>query len=256
LLGPLVLTRGDKSVVIRASKAGLVLALLLARDQERVSVDDLVDELWGDHPPRSALTTLQTHVYHLRRMLANELDVPHPEQMLVTSPPGYFFATDGLELDVAKFSRLVEQGREFLHVGAYEQAHTTLVQAEALWQGPAFAGIPTGTALQGHVAYLHELRLGAVELCIRAQRRMSRHAQLIPQLRSLVAQHPLHEGFHAQLIDALSSCGRRAEALAAYRSLWRILDTELGVEPAPDVQRLHQQVLAGGHGCLTDAPAS
>lgn len=253
LLGSLVLSNSTKSVVLRISKAGLVLALLLARRGELVSVDALTDELWGDSPPRSALTTLQTYVYHLRKMLRAELDVDRPEDVLVTSPPGYLLAVDNAELDADKFLQLFQLGSQLVAKKEYEQADFCLAEALALWRGPVFAGIPTGPVLQGHISYLEESRLAAVSLRIQAQRELSRHAELIPQLRSLVAEHPLHEGFHAHLIDALRTCGRRAEALEAYQRLWRILDTELGVEPAPNLKQLHMEVLRGDSGVLAEA---
>ncbi|MPQ97197.1 transcriptional regulator [Modestobacter sp. I12A-02628] len=255
LLGPLVLSDGSKSLVLRASKVGLVLALLLARRNELVSVDSLIDELWGDDPPRSALTTLQTYVYHLRKMLHAELGVPRPEDVLVTSPPGYLLAVDEQAVDVGAFVQLFRRGSAHMGRGEHQQAETCLGEALALWRGPAFAGIPTGPGLRGHISYLQEMRLAALGLHIQAQQELARHAELIPQLRSLVAEYPLHEGFHAHLIEALYTCGRRAEALQAYQTLWRVLDTELGVEPAPDVQRLHQQVLLGDREVLAHVAA-
>jgi DNA-binding SARP family transcriptional activator len=188
-------------------------------------------------------------------MFERELGIDRPERVLATTQPGYVFAVDRWESDVDAFTDLFRRGSRHLNRGEHELADARLFEATALWRGPAFAGIPTGPVLDGHVTYLHEMRLAAIGLRIQAQQLLSRHAEVVPQLRALVARHPLHEGFHAQLIEALGACGRRAEALAAYRGLWRVLDDELGVEPSPRLQRLHQDVLRGGGEVLAHAVA-
>jgi SARP family transcriptional regulator, regulator of embCAB operon len=248
VLGQVELSNGSKSLTLRRSKASQVLSLLVARTNEIVSVDTLIDELWGEQIPRSALTTLQTYVYHLRKMLTHDLRVPEAERVLVTRPPGYSIAVDESTVDVNAFGRLIKEGTQHLVDGDDEFAAGRLVEALNLWRGPAFAGMRTGRVLEAHCTYLNEMRLAAIGLRIEAHQRLGRYWELIPELRSLVAKNPLNEGFHAQLIGALCKCGRRAEALQAYQCLWHVLDSELGVEPAPDIQRLHHEVLVHGRG--------
>jgi DNA-binding SARP family transcriptional activator len=223
-----------------------VLSLLVARSNETVSVDTLIDELWGEQVPRSALTTLQTYVYHLRKMLTHDLRVPEAERLLVTRPPGYAIVVDQSAVDVSAFGRLVKEGTRHLVDGDNDLAAGRLSEALNLWRGPAFAGMRSGRVLEAHATYLEETRVAAIGLRIEAHQRLGRYWELIPELRSLIAKNPLNEGFHAQLIGALCRCGRRAEALQAYQRLWHVLDSELGVEPAPAVQRLHHEVLAHG----------
>lgn len=248
ILGQVELVTDHTSMVLSRSKAGQVLSLLVARGNETVSVETLISELWGQQVPRSALTTLQTYVYHMRKMLANRLGCQDAERVLITRSPGYLIAVDEDAVDAMVFERLVKEGSRQLAEGDGECASARLAEALRLWRGDAFAGMPIGSALEAHVTYLNELRLAAIGMRIEAQQRLGRYRELIPELRALVLENPLNEGFHAYLIDALRRCGRRAEALQAYRRLWTILDAELGVEPEPDVQRLHHDVLVGGRG--------
>jgi DNA-binding SARP family transcriptional activator len=246
LLGPLEIAMDDEStVILSASKLGQVLGLLLIRSNEIVSVDSLLQELWGDEPPRSALTTLQTYVYHARRMFARE-GFAATRTLLVTRPRGYLIEVEPDEVDAKVFERLIKQGRALLDESRTEEASDRLRTALDMWRGPALASISVGEVLQAHVAHLGELRIRAVELRIQAEKQLGRHRELIPELRSLVVAYPLNEWFHGQLINALYRAGRRAEALQAYQSLRRILKEELGVEPTAEIQRLQQEVLNPG----------
>jgi DNA-binding SARP family transcriptional activator len=147
-------------------------------------------------------------------------------------------------IDVALFGQHVRQARTLLEGGRPEQAAARLDQAFDLWRGPVLSGMKTGTVLAAHLTYIDELRYTATELHVEASKRLGRYREIIPRLRLMVAENPLNENFHAQLIQALHKCGRRAEALQAYRNLWRILDIELGVEPAPELQLLQHELLA------------
>ncbi|WP_307868511.1 AfsR/SARP family transcriptional regulator [Umezawaea beigongshangensis] len=220
-----------------------VLALLSLR-HEVTSVDLLVRELWDDRPPRSALTTLQTYVYHTRRMFERESLTRSGRPLLVTRPPGYELRVSVDEVDAALFERSVAEGRALLDAGRAEDASKILREALALWRGPALANISGGDVLRGHISHLEELRIRALELRIEADCASGRRRDLIPELRALVVAYPLNEWFHCQLIDGLRHGGRRAEALRAYQDLRRILDEELGLEPMAEVRRLHLDLLA------------
>ncbi|KPM56368.1 transcriptional regulator [Frankia sp. CcI49] len=243
VLGRVEIANGTASTALARSKIGHMLSLLLAMNNETVSVDMLIDELWGEQVPRSAQATLQTYVYMARKMFTESLRVPNAQRLLVTQPPGYMLAADQDAIDSVVFERLVREGSESLERGDPESTVVTLTDALKMSRGCPFAGMPTGTALKAHVTYLQELRLTALGLRIDAREQLGRHRDIIPELRSLVAEHPLNEGFHAQLIKSLLRCGRRAEALQAYQRLWQILDAELGLQPTPEVQRLHHEVL-------------
>jgi len=122
-----------------------------------------------------------------------------------------------------------------------------LRRALALWRGPALADVTLGRALEAHVIHLEEQRIRALELRIQADMELGLHRELVGELRFLVATNPLNEWFHRQLIWTLGHCGRRSEALQAYQQLRRTLNEELGLDPSPDLQRLHQEVLSVGH---------
>ncbi|MGW1375042.1 AfsR/SARP family transcriptional regulator [Streptomyces sp. NPDC002446] len=243
VFGQVEISHEAQSLIVGRSKVGQMLSLLLARNNETVSVDTLIAELWGERVPRSALTTLQTYVYHARKSLANGLRLQKTERILVTRPSGYLIAVDDSALDASRFEELVAQGSGFLGSGDAESAATRISEALRLSRGPAFAGMPIGKVLDAHITYLQELRLNAIGIRIEAHQRLGRHRELVPELRTLVSENPLNEGFHAQLIGTLHHCGRRAEALQAYQRLWRILDAELGVQPSSEVQDLYQKLL-------------
>ncbi|SCF16929.1 DNA-binding transcriptional activator of the SARP family [Micromonospora purpureochromogenes] len=245
VLGPLeIITDDDRPIDVSPSKTGQVLALLIARCPDAVAVDTLIRELWGEKPPRSAVTTLQTYIYHGRRMLARELS-PLGQDLVSTRAPGYAMRIAAHDVDVNVFERLVQRARELLVDDEPEAALRELRTALDLWRGPAFAGLAVGEVLAAHIAHLDEVRLQATHLRITAERRLGRHLELVAELRALVAAHPLNESFHAQLIEVLYESGRRAEALQAYQNLRGILARELGVEPTVQVQRLQLTVLQG-----------
>ncbi|MCG8916576.1 AfsR/SARP family transcriptional regulator [Actinokineospora sp. PR83] len=223
------------------SKISQILAVLLVQNGETVGVDTLIEELWGENVPRSALTTLQTYVYHARKMFA---EIPEGRGLLLTRPSGYAMDVADEAIDVKVFERLVCLARQRLHAGQPEAAIESIEQAVDLWQGPVLAGMALGRVLDAHITYITEFKFSATELWVAASRRLGRDREVVPRLRLLVAENPLNESLHAQLIRSLHRCGRRAEALAAYRNLWRILDRELGVEPAPELQLLQHELLA------------
>jgi DNA-binding SARP family transcriptional activator len=236
----------DKSLPINSSKTGQVIALLLARRHEIVSTQTLIEELWGESPPRSAMTTLQTYVYHARKLFSRESVTTAGRDLLITRSPGYLIQLEKHEVDAWVFEETLERGRVHLRSGRPEPAADLFREALQLWRGPAFASIQPGSVLQAHATYLAELRIRATHLRLQAEQAMGQYEDIIPELRSLVISHPLNESFHAQLIDALHRSGRRAEALHAYQDLRRVLDRELGISPSPEVQLLQVALLDEG----------
>jgi len=243
VLGHVTVVYKENLLTLSKSKVGQTLSLLIARLNETVSVETLIDELWEMNAPRSVQTTLQTYVYHARRMLLR-LGCDEAKERLVTRPSGYVLVADEDTLDADVFRHLAQKGTRHLDRGETDLGAERLSEALGLWRGPAFAGIPVGPILDAHVTYLNELRLNATSRWIEAHKRLGHHRELIPELRSLVSENPLNESFHALLIGTLHECGRRAEALQAYHRLCRILDTELGVRPGPEVQRMYDAVSA------------
>jgi SARP family transcriptional regulator, regulator of embCAB operon len=226
-----------------APKLRSVLALLLLQGNRVVHLETLIEELWGAAPPLSAVTTVQTYIYHLRRFFVAEHLDPPTSRLLSTKPLGYIFHTEPEQVDAEIFERLVRQGRDLMEQDHARQASDLLRDALEMWTGPALADVPQGDLLRGHAIHLQEQRINALELRIEADISLGRERELIPELSSLVCAHPLNEWFHGQLIAALSHAGRRSEALLAYQNLRRLLSQELGVDPSSLLQRLQLEVL-------------
>lgn len=261
VLGPLELRTDHGADTPRGPKVRQILALLAMRAGHTVALDSFVAELWDGEPPRSGLTTLRTHLYHLRSALAAGDGSGRSEgiarDLLVTRPSGYLLRLPDEDVDARRFLRLAEEGRARFRAGHAGAAADTLAAALDLWRGPCLQDVVQGRLLAAHASRLEDLRLCALELRIEADLRLGRHHELVGELRDLTASHPLHEWFHARLMVALHRSGRRGEALHAFRALRGVLDEELGLEPSPELQRLHAAILAGREdaGCDGAVPA-
>jgi DNA-binding SARP family transcriptional activator len=243
ILGTLEVACDDRPVELRRAKPRALLAMLLLHPNQVVSVDRLIDGLWGDYPPASAANTLQGYVSHVRRVLHDDPGSgPRPE--LRTQSPGYVLAVAPEQVDACQFERLVDEGRRALASRRPERAAYLLDQALSLWRGPAlvdFAGQPFA---RSETARLEELRLEATEAHADAELDLGHHQQLVGQLQVLVSQHPLRERSWGQLMVALYRCGRQGEALRAFQDARRILGDELGIHPSPTLRRLEADILA------------
>uniref|UniRef100_A0AAU2A1B7 Tetratricopeptide repeat protein n=1 Tax=Streptomyces sp. NBC_00093 TaxID=2975649 RepID=A0AAU2A1B7_9ACTN len=210
-------------------------------DAERVvSVDRLIDAVWGERPPDTAAKLVQSYVSRLRQALHR----PNRPEVIVTRPGGYHFRADEAELDVRRFQNLLTHGRTEARNGEHAAAADTLAAALDLWRGPALGGPETST-LQLEAARLEEMRMTAVEDLLGARLAAGAGAELVGELTRLVAGQPLRERLRALLMTALHRCGRRAEALRVYRDGHRVLRTELGIEPSSELRDLHARLLTG-----------
>jgi SARP family transcriptional regulator, regulator of embCAB operon len=211
-----------------------------------VHLDLLIEELWGANPPKSAVTTAQTYIHHLRKITLPEKS-DTAGSLIITKAPGYVLSIDPKQVDSFVFQRRVWQGRKNLESGDATEAARVFRQALEMWRGPALADVAPGRILEAQVVTLEEQRLRALELRIQADLQLGLHRELIGELRSLVASHPLNEWFHGQLIATLSHAGRRNDALQTYQNLRATLSGELGLEPSPELQRLQREVLSSGY---------
>ncbi|WWQ62479.1 AfsR/SARP family transcriptional regulator [Streptomyces sp. Q6] len=249
LMGPLSVSWNGRSDIPSARKPRKVLALLLLNEGKPVTVNSLLTELWGDEPPRSALTTLQTYVLQLRKSLASmgECSVTDvSRRLLMTWPCGYVFnVEENSRVDLREFRRIAAAGRAAELEGDIRGAVGHFRSALKLWRGPLLADIEHGPLLRSEAVRMEECRLGMIERCVEGDLRLGRHREAVSELSALVSQYPYHEDLHAQLMIALYRCGRRQDALAAFQRLRERMVDGLGLEPGARLQRLQLAVLSG-----------
>ncbi|WP_329110261.1 tetratricopeptide repeat protein [Micromonospora sp. NBC_01699] len=233
LLGDVGAEVDGTPVAIGHVRQQCVLVALLVDAGKPVSVDQLIDRVWGDDPPRLARHTLYSYLSRLRRSLA-EVDV-----RLVRQPSGYLLAIAPTTVDLHRFRHLLAQARAADDDG---QALILFERAIALWRGDAFAHLDTPW-LNALRDTLQRERVGAELDRNDVALRSGRDAGLLPELSTKAVQHPLDERLAGQLMLALYRQGRQAEALDHYRLVRQLLADELGMEPTPALQRLHQQIL-------------
>jgi DNA-binding SARP family transcriptional activator len=231
VLGPLEVVEDGQALPLGGTKPRALLACLLLRANQVVSMDRLIEELWPDAAPRTAAKTIQVYVWKLRKELG--------EGRLVTRPPGYVLRVDPSELDLTRFEALLEEARGVHPKRAAEQ----LREALTLWRGQPLADLAYEPFAQTDIARLEELRLAALEERIEADLATDRHRELVGELEALVAEHPLRERLRGQLMLALYRSGRQAEALEVYQVARRTLVEELGLEPSAALQRLEKAIL-------------
>jgi DNA-binding SARP family transcriptional activator len=225
-------------VRLGAAKERCLLAMLALHPGEAVSQDQLAEALWGEHAPRSAANALQNHVLRLRRALQSAEGV-----QIVTDPAGYMLQAPAEAVDARLAERLVAEGREAAAAGDPATAARLLREALALWRGRALAEFTDQPFAQAEAARLEELRESAREDLAEAELALGRHHEVVGELEVMVASHPLRERRWAQLLLARYRDGRQAEALDGFGVLRRTLRDELGVDPSPELQDLHQRVL-------------
>ena len=214
ILGPLEVRSERGVVALGGAKPRAVLAALLMHPNEPVSAERLAVALWGEDAAAGAVKTVQVHVSRLRKALGD------PE-VLKTRAAGYELRVLPGELDAECFGQLVGAGRRALAAGQFGQAATLLREAESLWRGPPLADLASERFAQPEIARLEEELLAALEARVEAEAAAGRHAELVAELRQLVAEHPTRERLAEQLMLALYRCGRQTDALDAYQEARR-----------------------------------
>jgi DNA-binding SARP family transcriptional activator len=240
ILGPLEVRVEGVLVPLGGAKPRAMLAALLLHPNEVVSVGRLTDALWGDQPPPSAAANIKTYASQLRKAVDGGLD----RSRLLTRPPGYFFCVEPGELDLLAFETLTATGRSALARGDFELAARQLGEALSLWRGEVCADIALGPEVDAARSRLDEQRMAVMEDCLEARLHRGEHRELVPELRGLVAVHPLRERLWEYLMLALSSGGRQADALAAYTACRAAFVRELGLEPGTQLRNLQAAILA------------
>jgi DNA-binding SARP family transcriptional activator len=243
MLGPLEVQTEKGWTEVSAPKWRTVLAMLLLNPGQVVSTDRLIEEVWAGRLPSTASNLVSVYVHKLRRLMGDT-----EGRILVTHSPGYQLLLIADDLDAGRFAGFVAAGRTALSGGDPQRAADLLTQALGLWRGRALADVPLSALMSAEATRLEESRVEALELRIQADLACGRQAQVVAELRRLLADHPIREGLWALLMRALQSSGRQAEALAEYARAREVIADQLGVGPSAELQRLYQQILAADAG--------
>lgn len=236
VLGPMLVEHGTQTILLRGRQR-VLLAMLLMNSGRAVSVDRLIDGLWGESPPDNSLNTLQVHMSQLRRAL------DAGSASIVTQSPGYLLKVGVDQLDLMQFEELVHRGNDLLGSEERAEAARVLGQALDLWRGPPLEDLGDSPFVDSARTFLTERRLGVTEDRLRLLLKLGRDREVIEAGEVLLASHPLRESVWEAVVLALYRSGRQADALARYRDCRNLLLDELGVEPMPGLQMLERQIL-------------
>ncbi|MDT8911885.1 AfsR/SARP family transcriptional regulator [Amycolatopsis sp. PS_44_ISF1] len=227
----------------RARKIETLLAVLLAKNNQVVTTEHLIGEIWGENPPARASAALYVYVSQLRKLLRGTGEAD--ESPVVTSPRGYSLHIGIDELDADRFTRLYQEGRALHWDRGYGQAAAVLRRAADLWRGEAFGGFTDSPDVQAYATTLEESRLECLELLMETELLIGRHREVVGQLSALAKEHTLRETFYEYLMTALLRSNRRAEALETFASARQNLGQQLGIEPGSSLRKLHHSILVG-----------
>src|SRR5918995_1417267 len=234
ILGPLEVDLGGDTIPLGGPKQRAVLAHLVLRANQLVPAETLIDQIWPEEPPEKARNVIQTYVSHLRKALGHDRIESHG--------PGYRLRLEPSEFDAARFDALMRDAKKSLPVDP-NVAVATIEDALALWRGPALADVADQSSLLAEAARLDELRLEAQETRIEGLLAGGAQARAIGELEALIARHPWRESLWGLLMLAYYRERRQAEALRSFQRAREILADELGIDPSPELVRLHQRIL-------------
>lgn len=249
MLGPLDVFHRGRRRTPTSPKLRNLLALLALRVGRIVTLDEIIEELWGANPPRSVLTTVQTYVYQLRKLY--DLDEGSDGETLVparchtalaTALGGYILTVPGENVDVCLLETLSRRGCEEFERNDFEGASNTLRTATMLFRGLFLSDVGYGSVLTPEAIRVRELYRAVLDRRIDADIRLERDCCLIDEIVTLAAEQPRHEGLQLKLMLILDHLGRQPEALAVYHRTCAVLSDELGLEPSRELQETYQWI--------------
>ena len=241
VLGPLQLRAGSDLVPLGAPKQRAVLGMLVMNRNRAVSVDALIDAVWGESPVPAARTSIHSYVSNLRRLLGS--GTRDPNQVLASAPPGYQLNVADADCDLGRFVIEKNAGVHAAAAGRFEDASTYLTAALAEWRGPFLDDLREFAFVDMFATALAEVRVAVQTAHAEAEIACGRADSIIPRLEVLSAEHPFRERLWAQLITAYYVAERQSDALDAYRRLKTNLAENLGIDPGPTVRALHDRIL-------------
>jgi DNA-binding SARP family transcriptional activator len=241
ILGPLEVISEGRPVSLGGSRQRALLGLFLIHAHETLSIDRLMDELWGGRAQAPSAKAMHVQISRLRKSLAAH---PGGDGLIVTHGSGYALTVDPARLDAHHFEELIAQGTEEFAAGRPGPASAALERALALWRGAPLADLAYERFTQSEIARLDELRLAAIEQLVDAELALGRHADVVGRLHGLIDDNPYRERLRAQLMLALYRCDRQADALQAFQDARRALVDDLGIEPGERLRELERGILA------------
>jgi DNA-binding SARP family transcriptional activator len=241
LLGPVRAWHGEQEIDLGSPQQRALLAVLLLRLGEPVTIADAAHALWGEAIPPSAFGTVRTYIYRLRRKMTEI--VGGPGFALRSHSSGYVLTTDGATIDTHLFQQHLDSARTAKDQGEDGLAIEHFRAALALWRGTPIAGM-CSSYFDAERERLEQLHAAAIEELTSTEITVGDHASAVTTLKAALAAHPLWETLWELLLQALAGLGRRADALAAYQDARHVLRAELGLEPGPRLQELHLQILS------------
>jgi DNA-binding SARP family transcriptional activator len=239
VLGPVRLHRQGSETGAGQPRQCAVLASLLLRAGKPVSLSKLVEDVWGDEAPPSAVGSVRTYVYRLRQALGEQSD---SSVSLVDG--GYLLHIQPDALDLNRFKETMARAREARSTGDLESAASLLTEGLEMWKGVALAGVPGPFADQQR-SVLGEMRLACAEEQLACEVERGHYAEAAAELSALLVEHPLRERVCGLLMTALYGTGRQSEALTIYHTTSHLLRQRLGVSPSPELQQVHERILSG-----------
>ncbi|MGR6921803.1 AfsR/SARP family transcriptional regulator [[Actinomadura] parvosata] len=253
LLGPVVGVLGDTSVELGPPLQQAIAAMLAARAGRVVTLDQLIEGLWGDSPPPSATQSVYTYIAGLRRAFEPGRGRRQPPSMVARATGGYLLRLDPFQIDAHVFAERLDAAARAAKAGDAAGGLRLVDDALGLWRGPTLSGVP-GPFAEGERARLDDLHLTAMELRADALIRLGRPENGLAELYDLARRHPLRERPRELLMLALHGCGRLSEALTVFEEARRSLSEELGVDPGEGLRRAHRLVLAASGERVTPDP--
>ena len=241
ILGPLLAESATGPIKISGARRTALLGALVMDPGQLLLTSDLIDAVWAERPPASAIDNIRTYVSQLRKKFQRH----DGDRTIVRVPGGYRCEVDTDDVDLTEFRRLDEEGRKALASGDLAQAQEVLGAAAGLWRGNPLEGVEVGGWLKARIDGLTESRCSTTMAWAEARLGLGDHDELVAVLTQMVADRPLQERTWELLLRSLYGCGRTAEALATYQRARRTLVDELGIEPGPKLQKLHARMLAG-----------
>jgi DNA-binding SARP family transcriptional activator len=228
-------------VPVGAPKQRAVLAMLLINRNRPVSVESLINAVWGEEPVPAARTSIQAHVSNLRRLLRTAGVDPY--QVLASAPPGYQLSVADADCDLGRFVAAKAAATQAAAAGRYEEASSHLSMALAEWRGPVLDDLRDFVFVDAFATALMEEKVAAHTARAEAEIACGRAGAVIGELEVLTAEHPYREPLWAQLITAYYVTERQSDALGAYRRLKTALADGLGIDPGPTLNALHERIL-------------